>query len=113
MLTEAALDVPALMIQVPRKALPEGLLIRRLRPAPPGVAAVQGDDASGDTQFLAAKAVVVLRIIASIGQHRAERQDAGGLAHDRREVGRVLARAEVVSLVVVYEAADGVQQPPW
>ena len=87
MLTEAALDVPALMLQGPGKASPEGPSVGRLRPAPPGVAAVQGDDTPGDAQFLAAKAMVVLGIVSSIGQHRAESHDAGCLAHDRREVG--------------------------
>jgi hypothetical protein len=61
-LTETALDVPALMIKDPRKALPEGSPIRRLRPAPPGVAAVQGNDAASDAQIFAAEGVVVLGI---------------------------------------------------
>jgi hypothetical protein len=43
MLTETALDVPALMTKDPRQALPEGSPARRLWPPPPGVAAVQGN----------------------------------------------------------------------
>jgi len=48
-LAEAPLDVPALVVEHARKALPEGSPIGCLRPAPAGVAAVQGDDAPGDT----------------------------------------------------------------
>lgn len=87
MLTEATLDVSALVVKHTRKAMPEGPPIGCLRPAPPGVAAVEGDDAPGDAKVLTAKAVVVLGVKASIGQYCAKGHDAGGLAHDGREVG--------------------------
>jgi hypothetical protein len=70
MSTETALDVPALMIKDPRQALPEGSPGGRLWPAPPGVAAVQGNDGASDAEVFAAKAVVVFGIVASIGPPR-------------------------------------------
>ena len=93
-LAEATLDVPALVVEHARKALPEGSPVGRLRPAPAGVAAVQGDDAPADAEFLAAEAVVVLGIVAGIGQHRAKGHDARGLSHGGGEVRRVLAWAD-------------------
>jgi hypothetical protein len=86
MLTEAALDVPALVIEGAREALPEGSSTRRLRPAPPGVAAVQGDDAAFDAKFVPAEAMVMLGVVARISQHRVQSYDGRGLAQGGREV---------------------------
>lgn len=76
MLAEATLDVPALMIKHPRKASPEGSPAGRFWPAPPGVAAVQGNDGASNAEVFAAKAMVVFGIVASIGEHRVENHDA-------------------------------------
>jgi hypothetical protein len=89
-LAEAAFDVPALVIKDARKVLVEGSPVGRLRPAPPGVSSVQGNDAALDAEFIAAETMVVLSVVASIGQNRAQRHERSGLAHSGCEIGRVL-----------------------
>ena len=93
-LAEAALNVPALVVEHARKALPNGSPVGRLRPASAGVATVQGDDAPIDAEFLATKAVVVLGIVTGVGQHRVKSQDTCGLAHGGCEVQRWLGLSE-------------------
>jgi hypothetical protein len=74
--------------------LPEGSPIERFRPASPSVATVQGDDAAASTELIAAEAMVVLGVVACIGQYRVQSYDGRGLAHGGREVRGVLARAD-------------------
>lgn len=90
MLAEAALDVPALVVEEARKVLAESTPVGRLRPAPPSVPSVQGNDAAPDAKFIAAEAMVVLGVVAGIGQNRTQIQERGRLAQSGREVGRVL-----------------------
>ena len=89
---EHALGMPALMIQVGGERAPHLAPIGCLRPATAHVAPVERDHRVWDTQLLAAEPVVVLRVIAGIGERRVELQDGSGLAHRRCEVGRVLSR---------------------
>ena len=91
MLAEAALDVPALVIKGIGKVLAESSSTRRLRPAPPCISPVQGNDAVLDAEFAAAETMVVLGVVARIGQNRAQGYECSGLAHGGCEVGRVLA----------------------
>lgn len=90
MLAKAALDVPALVVEEARKVLAKGTSVGRLRPAPPSVPSIQGNDAALDAKFIAAEAMVVLGVVAGIGQYRAQIQERGGLAHGGCEVRRVL-----------------------
>jgi hypothetical protein len=84
--------VPPLMVQRAREAAPHLAPVRRRRPAPAGVARVEVDDGLPHPECLAAEAVVVLRVVASVGEHGIEPQHRGGLADRRRELGRVLRR---------------------
>jgi hypothetical protein len=93
-LDDAALDVLALVVEAAGKVLAESTPIGRLRPTPPCISSVQGNDAALDAKIVAAEAMVVLGVIAGIGQNRAQIHERGGLAHRRREVGRVLTGAD-------------------
>src|SRR3954451_43725 len=66
------LRVPALMVQGARETPAHRAPVGRLRPAPPGVARVERDDALAQAQLLAAEAVVVLGVVARVRQRRVE-----------------------------------------
>lgn len=93
MLAEGALDVPSLVAGHGREVSPER--VSAGRPGWPlgGVARIERDHALAHAEFLAAKAMVVPGIKASICQGRIEADQFCGLAHGRDEVGRVLAGA--------------------
>jgi hypothetical protein len=92
-LAESALRMPTLMIQGAREAPAHCTPVGRLRPASPGVAPIERDDAPAHAEFFAAEAVIVLGVVARVRQRGIEGEQAGGLAHRRGEVGRVLGRA--------------------
>lgn len=94
MLAEAALDVPTLVIKNAGKVLVEGSPVGRLRPTPPCVPPIQGNDAAPDAEFIAAETMVVLSVVARIGQNHAQSYERSGLAQSGCEVGRVLAGAD-------------------
>ena len=94
MLTEAALGVPALIVERPVEVPLHGAPIRRLRPAPCGVARVEADHRLPNAKFFAAEAVVVLGIITRVGEGGVDPSQRGGLPHGRAEVGRILARPD-------------------
>ena len=91
-LAEAALCVPSLMVQGARELPPHGAPVKRFRPAPAGIAWIERDDTVPHPALLAAKAVVVLGIIARIGKRGVEGQEGSRLPHRWGEVGRVLTR---------------------
>ena len=93
-LAEPALGMPALIVKRLRKAMPHGTAIGCLRPAAAGVAAIEADHRLPHTEVFAAKAVVVLGIVAGIAQGGVNPNQACGLPHSRSEVRRVLARAD-------------------
>lgn len=86
MLTEPALDVPALVVEGLGKAVPHRSSVRGLGPAAAGVATVEADDGLPDAQVLAAEAVVVLGIVARVAEGGVDREQASGLPHGRGEV---------------------------
>ena len=90
-LAEAALRMPALVVQRTWEAPAHRAPVGRLRPAPPGVARVERDDAPAHAELLAAEPVVVLGVVARVGQRRVEGHEGGRLPHGGGEVGRVLA----------------------
>jgi hypothetical protein len=121
-LAEAALRVPALMVQGAREAPAHRAPVGRLRPAPPGVARVERDDALPQAQLLAAEAVVVLGVVARVRQRRVEGHEGGRLPHGGGEVRRVLGRAGAgdraqdqgrVGVDDRRELRPGSPAPPW
>ncbi|MDT8362596.1 hypothetical protein RQ765_19910, partial [Roseomonas mucosa] len=62
MLTEPALDVPALVVEGFGEAVAHGPPVEGLGPAAAGVAAVEADHCLPDAEVFAAEAVVVLGV---------------------------------------------------
>lgn len=92
MLAEAALGMPALVVERAVEAFAHAPPIWRLRPASPGVAPVEADDRAPDTEFFATEPVIVLGIVASVAQDGSDRNQPPCLPQGGSEVGRVLAR---------------------
>ena len=88
---EQALGVPSLSVEGAREPALHFAPVRRERPAPAHVARVQRDDAPRDAER-AAEPVVVLRVIPGVAEQRVRCEQARGLAHGGRELGRVLTR---------------------
>ena len=93
MLAEAALGVPALIVDGFRKMTAHGAAVGRLGPSATGVTAVEADERLSHAEVLSAEAVVVLGVIARVAQGGIDVNQARGLAHGRGEVGRILAWA--------------------
>jgi hypothetical protein len=93
-LAEAALGVPALIVERLVEVLPHGAPIGGLRPALACMARVAPAHCPPNVQLLTAEAVVVLGIVARIGQRGIDPGQCGGLPHRRGEVRRVLARPD-------------------
>ena len=104
-LTEGALDVPALVVALAREpAAALRTAVGRLGPAPARAPRVQRDEALADAEGLVAEPVVRLRVIGGVGEHGVEglrREQRGRLGEGRGEAGTVVARTR---------AGDGAEQ---
>lgn len=91
-LTEGALRMPALAVGVLREALAHRAPVRRVGPAPLP-ARIELDDALAHAQRLATEAMIMLGVVAGIGEHGVDPlgpRPRGGVREHRRERGRVL-----------------------
>ncbi len=93
-LTEAALCVPALVVEGAVEAFAHAPSVWRLRPAPPGVAPVEADHRPPNAEVFAAEPVVVLGVVTRIAQDSVDSDQRACLPHGGNEVGRVLARPD-------------------
>ena len=91
-LTDGALDLPPLAVDAPveptRHLCPVTSRRRRVRPA-----LIDGDDRRADPELLPAEGMVVLGVVASVGQQAVEADVPGRLPHGLGELRRVVARA--------------------
>lgn len=96
-LTEGALDMPALVVALAREpAAPLGAPVGRLGPAAAAAARVQRDEALANAEALVAQPVVRLRVVGRIGERggeRLRREQRGRLGERRREARTVVAWA--------------------
>jgi hypothetical protein len=67
--------VPALVVKPAGERPPQRAAVGRLGVAVAGVARVERDHGPPHAQFLAARAVVVLRVVAGVGEDRVERDE--------------------------------------
>ena len=91
---ESALGLPALAIAVPVRTALHGAPIRGSGPSSRAICVpFYGDDGGGNGELIPAKSVVVLRVVALVGEQLADRLTIRCIANGWSELRRILTGA--------------------